>query len=138
LLDGFDMDIFFQDPNEVRLPPEEVRLRELQVTPQPDGNRVKIYLELTPFKKRPNVEVTITAASGKEAAHASILEAMLHKMEFTMHLRQPVAGSRYNVQTIVYYQRLPEPSETPTELPLPEPMIVDCHETTFTLPKLES
>jgi hypothetical protein len=132
------MDFFFQDPNEVRLPPEQVRLRELQVTPQPGGTRVKIYLELTPFKKRPNVEVTITSATGKEAAHTSILEAMLHKMEFTMHLREPVPGSRYDVETIVYYQKLPEPSETPGDIPLPDPMIVDRHETTFTLLLLES
>lgn len=128
------MDIFFQDPNEIRLPPEEVRLRELQVTPQPNGSKVKIYLELSPFKKRPNVEVTITAASGKEVAHASILEAMLHKMEFTMHLREPVPGSQYNIETTIYYQKLPPPSDTPTEVPLPEPMIVDHHKATFTLP----
>jgi hypothetical protein len=132
------MDIFFQDPNEIRLPPEEVRLRELQVTPEPNGNRVKIYLELSPFQKRPNVEVTITAESGKEVAHTNILENMLHKMEFTMHLRGPVTGGSYRVETLVYYQRLPEPSETPVEVPLPEPMIVDRHETTFILPLLDT
>src|SRR4030042_6775942 len=64
----YTMDIFFQDPNEVRLPPEEVRLSEMHVTPLADGNRVKVYLELTPFIKRPNIEVIITSVSGKEAA----------------------------------------------------------------------
>jgi hypothetical protein len=128
------MDIFFQDPNEIRLPPEDVRLRELIVTPQADGKRVKVHLVLSPFKKRPNIEVTIKTASGVAAAHTSILETILHVLDFTMHLRQPVAGDQYCIETIVYYQRFPEPSEKPVEMPLPEPMIVDRQSTTFILP----
>ena len=129
------MDIFFRDPNVIRLPPEEVRLLEMQVTPQQNGRQVKILLELTPFIKRPNVEVTITAASGKEVAHTSILEAMLPKMEFTMHLRTFEPGGEYTLESTVYYQRLPEPSDTPKDVPLPEPMIVDCKKTMFILPQ---
>jgi hypothetical protein len=132
------MDIFFQDPNEIRLPPEEVRLRELKVTSQSSGSRVKIYLELTPFMKRPNVEVTITTGSGKEVAHASIVETMLPKMEFTMHLRDPEAGSEYTIESIVYYQRMPEPTDIPMDVPLPDPMIVDRHKATFILQPLET
>jgi hypothetical protein len=131
------MNIFYQDPNEIRLAPEEVRLIEVKVTPQPKDGRVKIYLELTPFMKRPNVNVTITDASGKEAAHTSILESMLPKMEFTMHLREPEQGSEYSVDACVYYQRMPEPSETPVDIPLPDPVVVDTHKVTFILPKLE-
>jgi len=132
------MDIFFPDPNVIRLPPEEVRLREMKVTPQQNGGRVKIFLELSPFKKRPNVEVTIMDATGREVAHTSILETMLPKLEFTMHLRQPVAGSEYSVETIIYYQRLPEPSDIQEEIPLPDPMIVDRRKATFILLSLEA
>jgi hypothetical protein len=132
------MDIFFHDPNEIRLAPEEVRLNKVQVTPQPNGRQVKIYIELTPFMKRPNVEVTITAVSGKEAAHTTILETMLPKLEFTMHLRGPEPGKKYNLETTVYYQRMPEPSTVPMDIPLPEPMIVDRHKATFILPALET
>jgi hypothetical protein len=128
------MSIFFQDPNETRLPPEEVRLIEVRVTPQLNGGRVKIHLELTPFMKRPNINVTITDASGKEVAHTSILEALLPKMEFTMHLRKAEQGGEYSVETCAYYQRMPEPSDTPVDIPLPKPMIVDIHKTKFILP----
>jgi hypothetical protein len=128
------MDFFLQDPNEVRLPPEEVRLLEVKVTPQPGSPRVKIYLELTPFKKRPNLEVTIYASSGKKAAHSSILETMLPKLEFTLHLRQVEPGSEYTIESVVYYQKLPEPSDEPVDVPLPEPMVVDRRKTTFVLP----
>ena len=130
------MDIFFHDPNEVRLPPEEVRLRGMQVMPLPDGRRVKILLELTPFMKRPNVDVSITAASGKEVAHASILESMSHKLEFTMHIRETEPGGEYTLESIVYYQRLPEPVDVSMETPLPDPIIVDRHIVTFIPPQL--
>ena len=127
------MDFFLQDPNETRLPPEQVRIRELQVTPQPGGKKVKVHLELTPFKKRPNVEVTIITKTGKQAAHTNVLEAMLNKMEFTMHLRQPEANGQYTIEVIIYYQKLPEPSEQSHEIHLQEPMIVDRRKDSFVI-----
>lgn len=127
------MDLFFNDPNVVRMPPEEVRLRDVQITPQPESGRVKIHLELTPFQKRPNISVSITSSTGKEAARTTILETMLTKLELTIHLREPEPGSEYSVETSVYYQKLPQPSEEGVEIQLPEPMIVDRQKTTFIL-----
>jgi len=132
------MDFFLQPPDEHRLPPEEVRLRGLRIIPHSHGNKVKVNLELHPFKKRPNIEVTIFDASGKEVAHTNILEAMQPKMEFIMHIRAPVPGSQYRVETCVYYQQLPGPSETQAEVPIPEPMIVDRGEVIFVLPLLDT
>jgi hypothetical protein len=129
------MNIFFQDPNEVRLPPEEVRLTQVQVTPQPDGRQVKVHVELTPFMKRPNIQVRIANQAGKEVGSTSILETMLHKLDFTMHLRQVEAGDELNMVITIYYQKLPEPSEAPVEVPLPDPMVVDHHSTLFSLPQ---
>ena len=131
------MDIFFHDPKKIRLPPEEVRLCDMKITPQHNGGRVKIFLELTPFMKRPNVEVIITDTSGKQVAHTSILETMLPKLEFTMHLRQLDPGSEYTIESVVYYQKMPEPSDVPMDIPLPEPMIVDSRKVTFAFPQSE-
>src|SRR4030042_913003 len=131
------MDIFFQDPNEVRLPPEEVRLREMNVISLPDGKRVKVFLELTPFIKRPNIEVVMTDASGKEVAHTSILETALRKLEFIMHIRNTEPGSKYTIESIVYYQRLPEPSDIPMDVALPDPVIGDNLKATFIIPQIE-
>ncbi len=125
------MNIFFEDPNEPRLPPEEIRLKAVKVSPQPGGRLVKVQIELTPFLKRPNVDVTIKSTPGEEVAHTSIVETMLPKLEFTMHLRQPVPGSQYSIETKVYYQAMPEPTDEPVEIPLPEPLIVDRDEQTF-------
>jgi hypothetical protein len=130
------MNPFFQDPNEIRLPPEQVRLVEVQVFPVGQSGRVKLNLKLTPFQKKPCLDVTISDADGRETAHTSILEAMLPELEFTMHLRQPHPGSEYTFEVVVYYQKLPDATDTPIDLPLPEPWVVDRYSTTFTLPEL--
>lgn len=131
------MSIFLRDPNEVRLPPEEVRLLKVQVTPRPNGRQVKVRLELTPFIKRPNIEVSIISDAGKEVGHTSILETMLPILEFTMHLRQAEPGSQLTMNTTVYYQKLPVPSDTSMGVSLPDPLIVDHHTLTFRLPHAE-
>ena len=127
------MDIFFQDQDETRLPPEQVRLIQIQITPLDGSRRVKVFLELTPFIKRPNIEITISNGSGKVIAHTSILETMLRKLEITMHLRECEPGNEYTVECTVYYQKLPEPGNVPEVVVLPDPMIVDQHTTMFIL-----
>jgi hypothetical protein len=102
------MDIFFQDPNEVPLPPEEVRIRELRVQPWPDGQRVKIYLEVDPFQKKPNAEIIITNTAGQEVASASIIESMVRKMELTMHLREGKPGGQYKLRATLFYTQAEE------------------------------
>jgi hypothetical protein len=127
------MNIFLHDPNEIRLPPEEVRLTKVEIKPRPDDWQVKVHLELTPFMKRPSIEVSIFSAAGKEVGHTNILETMMHMLEFTMHLRHVEAGDELTVQTTVYYQKLPEPSDTPLDLPLADPLIVDRNITAIRL-----
>ncbi len=131
------MDFFLQEPEEGRLPPESVRLRDLHITPHPNGDKVKINLELSPFKQRPNIELTIFDPSGTEVAHSNILETMLKKLEFVMHIRHPIPGGEYRLSVLVYYQKLPEPGEIEVDLPIPEAMVVDRRESTFSLPRLE-
>ena len=123
------MDMFFADPNDPPLPPEEVRLRELRAEPWPDVLRVKVFLELTPFQKRPSAEVILTGPDGGEAARTSILETMSRKMEFNLHLRPDALAGEYTLAVTVYYQKLPNPEQP--EAPMPEPLMVDRCQTTF-------
>ncbi len=134
---SYIMNYFLQDPNEIRLPPEQVRLTKVLVMPQPTGKQVRVLIELTPFMKRPNIEVSINRPSGPEVSHTTILETMQHKLEFTMHMREAVPDDELTMQIKVYYQKLPEPSDTSTEVPLPDPLIVDQRTTTFSLPRPE-
>ncbi len=127
------MNLFLQDPNEIRLPPEAVRILKVQITPQPPNKRVKVHLELTPFMKRPNIEVVVFSADGNEVGHTSILETMQPNLEFTIHLRQVTTGDELTLQTTVYYQKLPVAGDKPPEIPLPDPLIVDTHKKSFRL-----
>ncbi len=103
------MEIFFRDPNEVPLPPEEVRIRELRADPFPDGQRVRVYLETEPFQKRPSADLVITDETGQEVAAVSIIESMLRKMELTMHLRRGKTTGKFTLHADLFYGRLVEP-----------------------------
>lgn len=125
------MEIFFQDPNEIPLPPSEVRIRQLRAEPWPEGRKVRIYLELDPFQKRPNVEVTISDDQANPVAQASIIETMTRKLEFNMHLRHPNTAGWYSVRALLYYQK--EVVEPPPGEPVvfPDPLLVDEKEIFF-------
>lgn len=125
------MDLFFLDPDEVPLPPNEVRIRELNAEPWPDGKRVRISIEVDPFQKRPNIDILITNQLGKPVAVASIIESMTKKMEITMHLRGAPLAGHYHVRAELYYQQKAE-SESLEATP---PIItqVDLAETIFTI-----
>ncbi len=128
------MDFFFNDPSEIRLPPDEVRIRELQVQILEDGRKVKVYLEVDPFQKRPSAELTITDPLGKPVSSVSIIESMLRKMELTMHLRgEPVPG-RHTVEAIIFYGSMVEPAENSQEPGSIERQVVDTSSRNFDLP----
>jgi hypothetical protein len=102
------MDIFFADPSEVPLPPAEVRIRALNVEPWPDGKRLRVILEVDPFQKRPNVDLTLFDNQGRELSSAFIIESMTRKMELVMHLRSPASGS-CTLHAVLYFSALPDP-----------------------------
>ena len=111
------MDIFFADPNEIPLPPNEVHIRELKATPL-DERRVRVYLEIDPSQKRPNADLLIQDEQGNSLASASIIESMQRKMEIVMHLpgaylRSAQPGSACSLQAKLFFATLPEPGESP-------------------------
>ena len=78
------MDLFFADPSEVPLPPDEVRIRALNIDPFPDGKRLRVLLELDPFQKRPNADLTLVDAQGNELSSAFIIQSMSRRMELVI------------------------------------------------------
>jgi hypothetical protein len=137
------MDIFFQDPTEVPLPPEEVRIREFRAEAWPDGRRVRVYLEVDPFQKRPNADILITDHLDRKLASASIIESMDRKMEITMHLRGEVTPGEHHVMAVLFYSQAIEeddPQEQPDspeaeqqEPPKQKIQVVDRAETQFSI-----
>jgi hypothetical protein len=86
------MDFFFPEDNLQRMTPAETHITTLAAAPYPDGQKIRVDMEITPFQTRPYIEVTLTDANGDEVASASIVEPMSWKLEFTLHTR----GARAN------------------------------------------
>lgn len=128
------MDIFFQDPTAIPLPPNEVRIKELLAEPWPDNRRVRITLEVTPFQKRPNGQVTITNPLGDEVASVSIIESITPRMEITMHLRGETPAGEYRVSAAIFYVNELGDQDAPHEER--ESVVVDQAEITFQISQM--
>ena len=127
------MDIFFQDPTEVPLPPEEVHIRDVSVKPYPDGRRVRVHIELDPFQKRPSLELVIVDAQDEQIAQAQVIETMSRRLEMTMHLRQSQPGDGYTLHVQLYYEETPQAIEGEPASEYPAPRVVDQRQVSFML-----
>lgn len=126
------MEINFTDLSEVPLPPDEVRIRDFRVDPYPDGKRLRIYLELTPFQKRPSGELIITDLLGTHVATANIIETIDPKMELTMHLRTPNPQGEFTARALIFYtDSLEDLTEGDQIVAAPERRVVDEMEIQF-------
>ncbi|MCW5873278.1 MAG: hypothetical protein KIS88_01390 [Anaerolineales bacterium] len=109
-------DIFFTEAGEAPVPPNEVRIRELEAQPRPDGVRIQVRIDITPFQKRPNVEAVIMNEAEQQLATVSVVEAIDPIMEFVMHLRQQRTPGRYTLKARVFYADIEaQQTETPLE-----------------------
>lgn len=84
-------------------PPEEVRFTNLHVEPWPEGDRIRVHVELTPFSTPPNLEVSIVDQEGREISSASIIETAARKIVFTMHLRTPDKRGPFTLKAVIIY-----------------------------------
>jgi hypothetical protein len=97
------MDIFFSDPNEIPLPPDEVRILDMGVKPYPDGKRIQVFLELTPFQQKPHGDVLIMDKDDNELAGISFIEAATTKFEMTLHMKSSDPDGEYIAAATLYY-----------------------------------
>lgn len=106
------MDMFFPEDHLQRSTPEETRITSLTAAPYSDGYRLRVNIEITPFQKRPHLEVTLRDADGEEIASSSIIEPLTWKMEFTMHIRGELRNP-YTLEAKLFYPDGPqaEPQE---------------------------
>lgn len=115
------MDIFFQDPGQIPLPPDEVRVQRLRGELYSDGRRVKVTISLTPFQKRPNLSIEIRDAFEQVLAETQVIETMTTSLELTLHLRHPSVQPPYTLAAILFYT----PPIEPDAAVLPERAVVD-------------
>ncbi len=86
------MELHFVGEDEVPRPPEETRFRWVKAEPDRDGRRVRIEFELSPFQRRPDIEIAVQDAAGASVAGTSIIETVEARMGVTLHLRGAGTG----------------------------------------------
>lgn len=113
-----DFEFFFPELAEsdgnLPLPPAEMRFLELRAEPVIDDGplRVRVFVEVTPFQKRPFIEVVLTGEQGQEIATASVIEPLQRKNVFTMHIRGPQQRGKFRLHARMYY---PSNADNPTD-----------------------
>jgi hypothetical protein len=96
------MDFFFPEDNLDRMTPEETRITSLSAEPYPDGRRLHVNIEMTPFQQRPHIDVTLKDGNGNEDQTTNIVEPMSWKIEFTMHIRGELKNP-YTLSAKLFY-----------------------------------
>ena len=118
------MDFFLPEDQLQRMTPEETRITSLSAQPYPDGYRLHVHIEMTPFQKRPHLEVVLRDAANVDVASSSIVEPLSWKLEFTMHIRGEL-NNPYTLEAKLFYPDGPttEPQTFTFEVkpPPPEP-----------------
>lgn len=129
------MEIYFHDPDDIPVPRSDVRIRLLNAIPYPDGQRIKVTLELTPFQERPDAELVILDSEGIEVASASIIETIDPKMEMTLHLLGTPNPGKYILKADVHYRMPTRQDEESQEEPENyEIQVVDRAQVEFNIP----
>ncbi|MCZ7538671.1 MAG: hypothetical protein M5U29_01865 [Anaerolineae bacterium] len=86
------------------LPPDQVRIERVRAMPYPDRRRIRVEVEVTPFRERPSLEIAICNQAGEVVATASAIDLMAFRVVFTLHLRDGgEAGPGYGVVVLLYY-----------------------------------
>ena len=96
------MDFFLPEDHLQRATPEETRITTLTAEPYPDGYRLRVNIEMTPFQQRPHLEVMLRDAHNEEVASSSIVEPLGWKIEFTMHIRGEL-NNPYTLEAKLFY-----------------------------------
>ena len=106
--------ISFFDPDDVPQPRDKVKIEKLTATPYPDGWRVRVGVDVTPFQERPSLEITVDPVDRRPIApiQLSVIETMHRSMEFTIHIRGVTSSAgEYIVRAALYYESLASPQD---------------------------
>ncbi|MDW8299653.1 MAG: hypothetical protein RML95_09980, partial [Anaerolineae bacterium] len=107
------MNIQFVEPNQVPQPRDKVRIERFEVKPYPDGWRIKLNVDVTPFQERPSLELRVLRLPEERViAELTIIETMHRQMEFTVHVRGVSSpNGDYIAQADLYYDERTAPQD---------------------------
>ncbi len=102
------MFIQIEDPSDLPRPPEEVHIRAIAIDPYPDGQRLRVTVELSPFMEPPDLSLRVLDAEELEIAELSIIGAHQTTLGLTVHLRGAEKSLPYRLEASVHYEDLGE------------------------------
>ncbi len=109
------MNIDFFESADVPQPRDKVRIERFEAQPYPDGWRIRIILDVTPFQERPSLEIRVQTEANdgqRRVAELSVIETMTRHMEFTVHIRGvPSPVGQYTAEADLYYENVSAPQD---------------------------
>lgn len=96
------MELHFVGEDDVPRPPDETRFRWARAEPYRDGRRVKVEFEVSPFARRPDIEIAVRDSTGAPVATTSIIESVEARVAVTLHLRAGGGGPYRASLTLSY------------------------------------
>jgi hypothetical protein len=99
---------FITDPASIPVPREQVSIRSVSATPYPDGRRIRVEIEITPFSPsdRPNLEIAVHDPSGAEVGSLTVIETIQPTLGVTLHIKGADAPQGcYTLQASLYYEQ---------------------------------
>jgi hypothetical protein len=126
-LSGYNgrMEFFPANPDVERLAPGDTHLLDLRAEPYPDGKRLQIHLELTPFQQRPYLDLTLTDSTREVIAPTAVVEPVAYKFDHTLQIRKPFAtrNAPYKPAVILSFSNLGEIGHCDLNVEIPSPTV---------------
>lgn len=105
---GYAMDLnFFDNPDLVPKPREEVQIEHVGLSPYPDNRRVKVEIRITPFapSDKPDLAIAVRQPDGTEIASTHIIQTVQSAITLTIHLRHELEENQpYTFQVDLLYE----------------------------------
>ena len=114
------MELPIVDPDQIPLPPGDVRIQAVDVEPYTDGRRLRLEIELTPFQTAPNLEVWVENIDGERIADTNIIGATTPKLSLTLHLRGQRIVGVHKLWLLLSYEEEGEIERRPFEFEILE------------------
>lgn len=96
--------INFFESNDVPQPRDKIKIERVESQPYPDGWRVKVTIEVTPFQERPSLEIRVRSGQ-RIVSELSVIETMHRLMEFTVHVWGVSSpAGQYVTEVDLYYE----------------------------------
>ena len=97
---------FYDDPLQAPKTRDEVKLNQIGLYIYPEGRKVAVGLDITPFLERPSIEITVLNEHGERAAALTVIESLERNFTMTLHLRDKELTRLYQIQVVLYYSNV--------------------------------